>query len=60
MQGTALTMRFLELCRQIVNFPIINDNKAFGLLKKFRKEIMMNLNNKGFGLGGAGLNGAGG
>ena len=35
--GSASTMNLLKYFQRIVNFPIINDNKAIGLLHKYRK-----------------------
>jgi hypothetical protein len=32
-KGSSLTLNFLRHGRQIQNFPIANDQKAFGLLK---------------------------
>lgn len=41
MKGSSLTLRYMQLVRKIVNFPVLNDNKTFGLLKKFRTEAIM-------------------
>ena len=45
MKGSALALRYMQLVRKIVNFPVLNDNKTFGLLKKFRSEAIMAQNN---------------
>jgi hypothetical protein len=37
--GSAMTMRALRRCQSIMNFPIQNDNRAMGLLRKYRMEI---------------------
>ena len=37
--GSILTMRALKRAQSIMNFPIQNDNKALGLLRKLRIEI---------------------
>ena len=37
--GSVLTMRALKRAQSIMNFPIQNDNKALGLLRKLRVEI---------------------
>lgn len=36
--GSDATIKFLNLCKRITNFPIINDNRAICLLQKYRKE----------------------
>ena len=43
--GSALTLNFLRYAKNIFNFGIINDNKAIGLLKKYRAEINSAKNN---------------
>ena len=45
MKGSSLSLRYMQLVRKIVNFPVLNDNKTFGLLKKFRTEAIMAQNN---------------
>lgn len=37
--GSAMTMRALEKCKSIMNFPVQNDNRVLGLLRKYRVEI---------------------
>lgn len=37
--GSALTMRALQRCQNIMNFPVQNDNRVLGLLRKFRVQI---------------------
>ena len=37
--GSALTMRALKRCQNINNFPVQNDNRVLGLLRKYRVEI---------------------
>ena len=46
MKGSALSLRYMQLVRKIINFPVLNDNKTFGLLKKFRSEAIMAQNNQ--------------
>ena len=58
LKGTSLTLQYLKFSRAIVNFPIINDAKALGLLKKLRNEVIISQNNQGgkFGYGDDGQN----
>jgi len=37
--GATLTMRALKRCQSIMNFPVQNDNRVLGLLRKYRVEI---------------------
>ncbi len=37
----------MKYARNIFNFPVVNDSKAFGLLKKYRAEVNSVRNNKG-------------
>lgn len=37
--GSAMTMRALRRCQSIMNFPIQNDNRVLGLLRKYRIQI---------------------
>jgi len=37
--GSAMTMRALQRCQSIMNFPVQNDNRVLGLLRKYRVEI---------------------
>jgi predicted transcriptional regulator len=37
--GSTLTLRALKRCQQITNFPVINDNRTIGLLRKYRIEM---------------------
>ena len=37
--GSSLTMRSLQRCQSIMNFPVQNDNRVLGLLRKLRVEI---------------------
>ena len=37
--GSAMTMRALQRCQMIMNFPVQNDNRVLGLLRKFRVQI---------------------
>lgn len=37
--GSTLTLRALKRCQQIMNFPVINDNRTIGLLRKYRLEM---------------------
>lgn len=34
--GSALSLRALQRCQSIMNFPVQNDNRVLGLLRKFR------------------------
>lgn len=36
----------LQYAKEIMNFPITNDHKAYGLLKKFRAETLAARTNK--------------
>lgn len=47
LKGSSLTLNFLKYARKIVNYPVVNDGKALGLLKKYRNEIIINQNNLG-------------
>ena len=51
-KGSSLTLNFLKYAKNIQNFPITNNSKAFGLLKKFRVEINASKGNKAGGGGG--------
>lgn len=37
--GTTMTLRALKRCSSIMNFPVQNDNRVLGLLRKYRVEI---------------------
>ena len=37
--GSALSLRALQRCQSIMNFPVQNDNRVLGLLRKFRVQI---------------------
>ncbi len=37
--GSTLSLRALKRCQQIMNFPVINDNRTIGLLRKYRLEM---------------------
>ncbi len=37
--GSTLTLRTLKRCQSIMNFPVINDNRTIGLLRKYRVEL---------------------
>ncbi|CAD8184449.1 unnamed protein product [Paramecium octaurelia] len=37
-KGTSLTLNIYKYCKNIKNFPIVNDSKVLGLLHKFRLE----------------------
>ena len=41
-------MNYLKFARNVFNFPIANESKAIGLLKKYRTEIFANKNAGGF------------
>jgi coiled-coil domain-containing protein 78 len=38
--GSLVTMRTFRKCQQITNFPVINDNRILGLLRKYRVELV--------------------
>jgi hypothetical protein len=38
--GSMVTMRTYRKCSQISNFPVINDNRILGLLRKYRVELI--------------------
>ena len=40
-RASSYSLRYLTFARKIINFPIVNDTKAFGLLRKLRAEIIM-------------------
>ena len=44
---TSLTLNYLKMARNIVNFPIINDSKSIELMRKLRAETLSALNSKG-------------
>jgi len=46
---TSATLTHMNLAKNIMNYPIINDGKTIGLLKKFRSEIIQLLNSGGHG-----------
>ena len=33
-------MRTFKKCQNIVNYPVINDNRIIGLLRKYRVELV--------------------
>jgi len=37
--GSTLTLRAMKRCQAIMNFPVINDNRTIGLLRKYRIEL---------------------
>ena len=37
--GSAMTLRALRRCQSIYNFPIENNNRVLGLLRKYRVQI---------------------
>jgi hypothetical protein len=42
--GSTVTMRTYKKCSTVMNYPVINDNRIIGLLRKFRVELV-NLQN---------------
>ena len=36
--GSIITLRLIKLCQKIINSPVINDNRAICLLRKYRLE----------------------
>lgn len=42
--GTSLVLNYMRLFKNIFNFPVVNDNRMLGLLRKFRVEISQLLN----------------
>lgn len=49
LKGSSLTLNYMKYSRKIVNFPVVNDSKALGLLKKYRSEIIISQNSTGKG-----------
>ena len=37
--GSTLALRAMKRCQAIMNFPVINDNRTIGLLRKYRIEL---------------------
>ena len=44
--GSTLTLRAMKRCQSIMNYPVINDNRTIGLLRKYRVDL-----NVGMGAG---------
>jgi hypothetical protein len=40
--GSTLALRAMKRCQSIMNFPVINDNRTIGLLRKYRIELASN------------------
>jgi hypothetical protein len=38
--GSTLTLRALKRAQAVLNYPVINDNRTIGLLRKYRVESM--------------------
>jgi hypothetical protein len=38
--GSTVTMRTFRKCQMITNYPVINDNRILGLLRKYRVELV--------------------
>lgn len=55
--GSTIALRAMKRCQAIMNFPVINDNRTIGLLRKYRVEMASHSSPLGFGK--AGLGGAG-
>lgn len=49
LKGSSLTLNYMKYARKIVNFPVVNDSKALGLLKKYRSEIIISQSSTGKG-----------
>ena len=49
--GSTLTLRAMKRCQSIMNYPVINDNRTIGLLRKYRVEL--NAGQSGMGAGRA-------
>ncbi len=47
-RGSQQTLQYYKLAENIINFPIVNDTKSLGLLKKFRSEIKTYKKNSNF------------
>ena len=50
--SSTIALRALKRCQSIMNFPVINDNRTIGLLRKYRVEMssaMQNSTMTGFG-----------
>ncbi|KRX05294.1 P-loop containing nucleoside triphosphate hydrolase [Pseudocohnilembus persalinus] len=45
-RSSSLTLNFLKYARNIFNWPVVNDAKEIGLLKKYRAEVNSVKNNK--------------
>ena len=39
MVGSSLVLSYMRLMKQVINFPVINDSRQIGLLRRFRLEI---------------------
>lgn len=37
--GSTIALRALKRCQAITNYPVINDNRTIGLLRKYRVEL---------------------
>lgn len=48
-KNTSIALTYMNYAKSIMNFPIINDGKTIGLLKKYRAEIIQLLNSTGNG-----------
>lgn len=44
MVGSSLSLNYMRMIRSIHNFPVVNDNRQLGLLRKYRVEILYLLN----------------
>jgi hypothetical protein len=42
--GTSLVLNYMRMVKNIFNFPVVNDNRMLGLLRKYRVEISQLLN----------------
>ncbi|EGR27555.1 kinesin-like protein, putative [Ichthyophthirius multifiliis] len=57
-KGSSYTLNLLKKAEYISNFPIVNESKAIGLLKKYRAECMAaQSNNRGNNAGLVGIDG---
>lgn len=42
--GSLLILRYMQMLKNIMNFPVVNDSRQIGLLRKYRNEIMNLMN----------------
>ena len=52
--GSTITLRALNRCQGVMNYPVINDNRTIGLLRKYRAELSSAAAVQGSGNGSGG------